>query len=65
MHEHPNCEGKQSTDIILCFILFKHMNEKIIINVGGGYTLAWGLNSKTEQFVANLEVVHDGAKLSH
>jgi len=41
------------------------MNEKIIINVGGGYTLAWGLNSKTEQFVANLEVVHDGAKLSH
>jgi hypothetical protein len=41
------------------------MNGKIIINVGGEYTLVWGLNSKSEQFVANLEVVQDGAKLSH
>jgi hypothetical protein len=41
------------------------MNGKTVINVDGEYTLVWRLNSKSEQFVANLEVVHDGAKLSH
>jgi hypothetical protein len=65
IHEHLNCEGKHSTDIVLRFILFKNMNGEIIINVGCEQTLVWGLNSKSEQFVANLEVVHDGAKLSH
>jgi hypothetical protein len=65
MHEHLNFKGKQNTDIILCFILFKHMNGKNIINVGGEHALVWGPNSKSEQFVEKLEVVHDGAKLSH
>jgi hypothetical protein len=38
------------------------MNGKVRINVGGEYTLVWGLNSKSEQFVANLEAMQDGAK---